>query len=1054
MARTCVYCGKVFEKQTRGYKRHSFQSKLRGTEQSVQDAAIDVFDLSSPVSPRPAEDRALCNICYGLLEKITKRNKELSEFKDTLEKRAAKGNYFETRKRKRPTPTMEVGSSSHLHAPSPTKLTHKSARKTHVTETRFVRDSFVAKVITLIKRSQYHSAFNLLFSSSKVAKRSFLRFIITKIRQEVRSFLKGDNMLMKTLTRDTAENFSWGSVLEETTNKMPVLQTVLEAAMTTKHSYRKVQVSDEHNGDLVPGLGMALGLLLHLRSPSKIKLVQQMNSIEMYKGGSSQKEFQGFHKLGICLGIGGTMRLVDRLVQQSDKDILSMKKNIERDISDDEVLVPEEGNLERTDVRQRLFQNGDKEDDEEEGVQPLDNIQCPGYSLCWNNIQPQSVALYQPNIKQHKFLLGALSYAAVNRISFRHLDDLDNLPTKRAVDLNLQCFLPSIDDWTLLRTRMEHIVTRIVCKHMEYFQSFKDEMEDYIPHQYIQESKKKSTIINLGIIKENPATNNGVVAIMNNLNKYVPQRNPGDPYPILCHGDQSSAERMVEGRHAMADSEDPSDRLIGLVPNCQDFYERCIILQDTMNMLFSENSAGNEGTLFHLKTIFKHTNVKKNISHCINDVESLLNFTTEAMVVLAAMKLLNITDIDARPENAPTEDADKPAYLGSLAADIVSLVWPSIDYQSIHDVVNDGEHDDDEDDDHYDGSDDDEEDEGVYCLCDSNNAMEDDFGWIECSRRGKCHKSRWYHLHCVDIDPDNIPKGDWWCCEDCGKNSIFCCRKKLPDSEWIACSRGDRCVHGKWFHLECKGLTKMPDTNWFCSESCKTIHQELLQQASDHVFQYSSCLTWRGLYQMVHKEVERHADGEAIIRNWRLDMVQFWQHDHFKYLIQGHRLLAGVNGWLPRRLADELTWNRTANLHGGLGNNIALDFVNEFLNNEFKLNLNKRCRGQYTDTQIDRSSKLVGSLGKSLEKVHFDKLPEKYQYTPHTTSGDTEDVRKFVSEFKSKNLFSCIPHRQHRAFPKFEHSISVKNPQELKERLINYSKELDVEKTLLLLKDE
>ncbi|XP_070559665.1 uncharacterized protein [Ptychodera flava] len=172
---------------------------------------------------------------------------------------------------------------------------------------------------------------------------------------------------------------------------------------------------------------MALGLLLHLRSPTKIKLIQHMNSIEMYKGGISQKR--------------------DISVNEGP-----------RDSSEDEV--PEEGNLERTGVRQRLFQNEDEYDEEEE-AQPLDDIQCPGYSLCWNNIQTQSVALYQPNVKQHKFLLGALSYAAVNRISFRHLDDLDNLPTKRAVDLNLQCFLPCIDDWTLLRTRMEHIVTKL-----------------------------------------------------------------------------------------------------------------------------------------------------------------------------------------------------------------------------------------------------------------------------------------------------------------------------------------------------------------------------------------------------------------------------------------------------------------------------------------------------------------------------------------------------------------------------------------------------------------
>jgi hypothetical protein len=93
-------------------------------------------------------------------------------------------------------------------------------------------------------------------------------------------------------------------------------------------------------------------------------------------------------------------------------------------------------------------------------------------------------------------------------------------------------------------------------------------------------------------------------------------------------------------------------------------------------------------------------------------------------------------------------------------------------------------------------------------------------------------------------------------------------------------------------------------------------------------------------------------------------MVHYWNNNHNKYLILGHRLLAGnttyihwnfvkyvkiyslsfqllqyisgVNGWLPERLRNEMMWNSTANLVGKPGHNIALDLVNEFLNNEFK----------------------------------------------------------------------------------------------------------------------
>ena len=70
-------------------------------------------------------------------------------------------------------------------------------------------------------------------------------------------------------------------------------------------------------------------------------------------------------------------------------------------------------------------------------------------------------------------------------------------------------------------------------------------------------------------------------------------------------------------------------------------------------------------------------------------------------------------------------------------------------------------------------------------------------------------------------------------------------------------------------------------------------------------------------------------------------------HIHFKinrpyiqsklYLIDLQILqYAGINGWLNPRLAKEILHNRTVNLRGGLGRNIAMERVCEFLNDDFK----------------------------------------------------------------------------------------------------------------------
>ena len=44
----------------------------------------------------------------------------------------------------------------------------------------------------------------------------------------------------------------------------------------------------------------------------------------------------------------------------------------------------------------------------------------------------------------------------------------------------------------------------------------------------------------------------------------------------------------------------------------------------------------------------------------------------------------------------------------------------------------------------------------------------------------------------------------------------------------------------------------------------------------------------------------------------------------------------GISGWWEASLIDEAIHNRTVNLRGGLGHNIAMDRVCEFLNAEFK----------------------------------------------------------------------------------------------------------------------
>ncbi|CAG2220040.1 unnamed protein product [Mytilus edulis] len=159
--------------------------------------------------------------------------------------------------------------------------------------------------------------------------------------------------------------------------------------------------------------------------------------------------------------------------------------------------------------------------------------------------------------------------------------------------------------------------------------------------------------------------------------------------------------------------------------------------------------------------------------------------------------------------------------------------------------------------------------------------------------------------------------------------------------------------------------------------------------------------------------------------------------------------MRSVAGWLPQRLQEELTWNSTANLSGGPGNNLALDLVNEFQNNEFKSNL-RNAYGQYSDRQVQRCSRLVGSLGKGIENIFETKIMHQYRRKAKSSRHSHKDsVQKFVKIYLPENLFDRNVRRHHPGFSGFNNAVVVSKPEKLSCRLKKYSKVLEDEAYIL-----
>ncbi|XP_070547020.1 uncharacterized protein [Ptychodera flava] len=518
---------------------------------------------------------------------------------------------------------------------------------------------------------------------------------------------------------------------------------------------------------------------------------------------------------------------------------------------------------------------------------------------------------------------------------------------------------------------------------------------------------------------------------MQHLGRYVPSKDGKPVYSVICHGDQLSIERMVDAKFAMASSRDHINRLKGLEPRPQEFHKRCITMQDTMNKLFSGQSASDRGSLFNIKVKFGHRAVKKKVMDDVNHTVDFMNFFTEGYTCLLAMKLRNLESLSSVPSDFGQQHPEE--YLKRLSEEMVAFIWPEIDdvplidSELVHCL------------DEY------SVEQQEYCICgeDPNGAAGT---MIECSALSQCRSGRWYHVDCIGLDIDGISDDDWFCSPECEKSSIFCfCKTQKDDEEWIGCSRKFWCPNGEWFHQSCVGVTECPEGDWFCSEECELAGSPThAEEEADYICQYTCHVLWRGLFHMAERDAERENDGPAMLSHWKISMLDFYMNNHFKYLIAGHRLIACINGYLPARQAEEMLWNATANLKGGAGKNIPLDLLNEFLNNDFKQNL-KHSQGRYTDSQVSRCSQLVGRLSADIEHVYMTQVMDEYISKSKTTRADhRKDVGRFVREYKKDKLFNTIPGRCHSGFDQFQNRIYVKNSQNLILRLKKHSRTMDV----------
>lgn len=189
----------------------------------------------------------------------------------------------------------------------------------------------------------------------------------------------------------------------------------------------------------------------------------------------------------------------------------------------------------------------------------------------------------------------------------------------------------------------------------------------------------------------------------------------------------------------------------------------------------------------------------------------------------------------------------------------------------------------------------------------------------------------------------------------------------------------------------------------------------------DNVQAYASQVLTMGLLLMEFNDAIREGDGCRILRCWRFFILIFKATKRKNYAIEAFTLLAQYQFLLSPRLAYQLKWNRTVNVHGRPGRNIPCDLHMEHLNRVCKDAISS-LGANVSERGFERVGKCVGKLEKITQ--NFDRLHGvARQSDKHAHRSDVNDLKKMLKQLEVSKVFSTNCGRQHSHFPKFEANI-------------------------------
>nr|XP_054769935.1 uncharacterized protein LOC129277786 [Lytechinus pictus] len=845
----CCNCGRNINNEL---QRRKLTAKIKN-QNYCQISSVDALKaLGIEIGPGEGRRHLICPVCARILGKLCNAIASLKASLSTLKevtkdahtpvgykiKRVLEGSadgefYFKAKRKRRKTKTGSDDGSCIIDTPLSPDQ---------------IMDIF-PQVASDLPPGRYKKVMKHM-KSSKSLDSFIIESVCKKISAEMKSGLSIFSIDAKCKTK-SMEKYSWRAAHRSLKMRCPTLMSILESTLERK------PLRNDNNR-----LTMTAAHLFFIRS-SRQRICQELIGRLLWYAGTSRKTFLRLSRLGLCSCIKTTRDSIHSMKSELDDTIDQQKQRIAELQSTDRKAMMEPCSdgweeVENWETGQGLFDTPkDRHGDSHAMV-------------------PQAGAVVEVVDAETPIDLGGNSQVMISRNG-----EDEFLANHLVIKLH--------------RYEYEVMISRILCNHIPCFKDMC--VMDQIPHPYLEEMKKKSILVPLGVLEKDETKLSEMIDALDHWHKCVPGQK--SPIPMVLYSNAQFCDRVRDAIGTRRNADTPWSRLSGLLPSAQEWHKRKLLLEDTYKLLYDAKSVKSCGSLSYVRDTYMRTHATAKVNVSFEPLTNLLRFTTEAYVLAAACEFMGIQKLSDTPKDLPEDPDDLSSYFSNTCKYVLEMSFHPYqigDSAKGNKTLNQGD------------AMELDEDEGPFCVCKETKRKG---RMIRCAY-DSCEKGKWFHHECMRLKQSKIPKGDWFCS--------------------IKCRRHQQKGGGK---------------------------QGRLKDDVDSKYEYSKALLHLGLGEMVRHDAIREGDGNRMIQHWLLDLPRFFDKHHSKYFSEGHQLLMDVNGGVSDRIAYQMKWNRTVNVYGGEGNNVGKDFGLESMNKDFMNVLRDTSSNFSKDLVISRYSQVV-----------------------------------------------------------------------------------------------